>query len=311
MREQFINLCPGDLSIHLGERAPKNLEEVAKIAEQFLIAYGRQLSTLNKPNKGEQYSKKNGKPGNQKENKAEQGKQCFNCRGHCHKAVECRKTNKSDSRIEGRFLSDGIGHLVKNCKSVDNKNGPFKAGVARNTCVENLTEEDLGLESCIRNDQLPLMNGKKLPIIKSSGVTMPGGVECQMPVVKGKVGNTIIDILRDTGCSRVVIRKDLVRSYQYTGKHGSMLLIDNTVGQVPIVKIHVGTPYLKGEVEAQCLPNAIYDLVIGNVKGARAPDDPVPTWHEGCDVTRRAQSKRSGELKSLKTLETSKGKLIG
>ena len=74
VREQFINSCPEDLSIHLRERAPENLEDVAKIAEQFHIAHGRQLSTLNKPNKGEQYSKKNGKPGNQKENKAEEGK---------------------------------------------------------------------------------------------------------------------------------------------------------------------------------------------------------------------------------------------
>ena len=145
------------------------------------------------------------------------------------------------------------------------------------------------------------MNGKKLPIIKSAGVTMPGGVECQIPVVKGKVGDTIVDTLRDTGCSGVVIRKDLVRSDQYTGKHGSMLLIDNTVHQVPILKIHVDTPYLKGEVEAQCLPNAIDDLVIGNVEGARAPDDPVPTWHKACAVTRRAQSKRNGMLKFLKT----------
>ena len=155
------------------------------------------------------------------------------------------------------------------------------------------------------------MNGKKLPIIKSAGVTMPGGVECQMPVVKGKVCDTIVDTLRDTGCSGVVVRKDLVRNNQYNGKHGSMLLINNTVRQVPIVKIHVDTSYLKGEVEAQCLPNAIYDLVIGNVEGAGAPDDPVLTWHEACAVTRRAQSKRSGELKFLKTLETSKGKLIG
>ena len=60
MRERFINSCPEDLSIHLRERAPEDLEEVAKIAEKFFIAHQRQLSTLNKPNNGEQYSKKNG-----------------------------------------------------------------------------------------------------------------------------------------------------------------------------------------------------------------------------------------------------------
>ena len=94
------------------------------------------------------------------------------------------------------------------------------------------------------------MNGKKLPIIKSADVTMPDGVECRMPVVKGKVGDTIVDTLKDTGCSGVVVRKDLVRNDQYTGNHCYLLLIDNTVRQVPIVRIHVDTPYLKGEIEA-------------------------------------------------------------
>ena len=32
-----------------------------------------------------------------------------------------------------------------------------------------------------------------------------------------------------------------------------MLLIDNTVRKVPIARIYVDTPYLKGQVEAQCL----------------------------------------------------------
>ena len=52
VRDQFINSCFEDLSIHLRERAPENLEGVAKIAEQFLIAHGRQLSTPNRPTKG-------------------------------------------------------------------------------------------------------------------------------------------------------------------------------------------------------------------------------------------------------------------
>ena len=88
VREQFINSCPENLSIHLRERAPENVEEVA---EQFLIAHEKQLSTPNKPSKGKQHSKKDGEPGNQKENKAEQRIQCFNCKGYGHKAVECRK----------------------------------------------------------------------------------------------------------------------------------------------------------------------------------------------------------------------------
>ena len=59
---------------------------------------------------------------------------------------------------------------------------------------------------------------------------------------------------------------------QFTGNFNVMLLIDNTARKVPIVKIHIDTSYLKGQVEVQCLPDPIY-LVIGNVPGARAADE--------------------------------------
>ena len=71
------------------------------------------------------------------------------------------------------------------------------------------------------------------------------------------------------GCSGVV-KKEFVAEDQYTGEYNHMVLIDGTVRKVPVAN----TPYLTGIVEAQCLPHAIYDLVIGNVPGARAADDP-------------------------------------
>ena len=96
----------------------------------------------------------------------------------------------------------------------------------------------------------------------------------KMPVVKGRVGTHTVSTLRDTGCSGVVVCKKFVNDDQYTGKYCYILLMDNTVRQVPIVKIQLDTPYLKGEVEAQSLPDTLYDLIIGNVEGARPPDDP-------------------------------------
>ena len=78
-----------------------------------------------------------------------------------------------------------------------------------------------------------------------------------MPVVKGRVGEENVDILRDTGCSGIVVKKDLVAEDQFTGHFNVMLLIDNTTRKVPIVIIYVDTPYLKGHVEAQCLSDPI------------------------------------------------------
>ena len=41
VREQFTNSCPKDVSVFLKERSPKDLEELAKLAEQYLNAMGR------------------------------------------------------------------------------------------------------------------------------------------------------------------------------------------------------------------------------------------------------------------------------
>ncbi len=133
----------------------------------------------------------------------------------------------------------------------------------------------------------------------------------KMPVVKGKIGQDVVDTLRDTGCSGVVVRKKFVRGDQYTGRYCYIRLIDNTVREVPIVKIQVDTPYLKGEVEAQCLPDALYDLKIGNVDGARAPDDPDPEWHETCAVTIRSQAKKCNKVKPFETLKVPNGLAVG
>ena len=56
-----------------------------------------------------------------------------------------------------------------------------------------------------------------------------------------------------------------------------MLLIDKTVRKVPIARVSVDTPYLSGQVEVQCFPDAIYDWTIGNVPDAKPADDSDPS----------------------------------
>ena len=160
------------------------------------------------------------------------------------------------------------------------------------------------VNSCIKDDQLLLACGKKIPLLSNACVELLTGVRSKMPFLKGRVGESSIDVLRDTGCSGIVVKKDLVSEDQFTGDFNVMLLIDSTARKVPIAKSDVDTPYLKGQVESQCLPDPIYDLVIGNVPGARAADDPDPTWQdhvqEASTVTARSQAKMAGESSPLK-----------
>ena len=41
VKEQFIDSCPKELAIHLRERAPETLVQIAKIADQYLEARGK------------------------------------------------------------------------------------------------------------------------------------------------------------------------------------------------------------------------------------------------------------------------------
>ena len=131
-----------------------------------------------------------------------------------------------------------------------------------------------------------------------------------MPVVKGRVAGKSVNVLRDTGCSGIVVKKNLVTEDQYTGYFSFMLLIGNTVKKVPIARITVDSPYLSGEVEARCLPDAIYDLIIGKVSGVRPADDPDPTWQEVCAVTTRARAKKEGKSTPLTVLSNRESPVV-
>ena len=126
-----------------------------------------------------------------------------------------------------------------------------------------------------------------------------------MHVVKGRLGERSVDVLRDTGCSGIVVKRDPMSEDQFTGDFNVMLAI---------AKIDVDTPFLKGEVEAQCLPDAVYELILGNAPGARAADDPDPSWRdhvqEACAVTTRIQAIKAGECNLLKVPSTNESPVV-
>ncbi|GFO29001.1 hypothetical protein PoB_005550600 [Plakobranchus ocellatus] len=97
--------------------------------------------------------------------------------------------------------------------------------------------------------------------------------------------------MRDTGCESVVVRKQLVDASQLTGGCFLLLRIDRTALLAEKVVISLRTPYLSGEVRALSIPHAICDVIVGNVKGARSPEDPDMSMMVGVATT-RAQVKR-------------------
>ncbi len=63
-----------------------------------------------------------------------------------------------------------------------------------------------------------------------------------------------------------------------TGTHYTCVLIDGTVRRFPLERVKVDTPYYKGVIDDMCLQSPIYDVIIGNVPGARLSESPEKAW---------------------------------
>ena len=154
---------------------------------------------------------------------------------------------------------------------------------------------------------LQLANGKQVPAMVDCGAD--GGKksveDLNLPVVKSLLGDKTVNILRDTSCEGVVVSRRLVEDSQLTGKCRLIVRIDNTVLLAEKARIQVKTPYLSGDVESSCIPGAICDLVVGNVPGARNPDDPDMSVMVGA-VTANAQARQEVVRKTFRVADAGK-----
>jgi len=52
-----------------------------------------------------------------------------------------------------------------------------------------------------------------------------------------------VSVLRDTGCSTVVVKRELTNNEQMTSGIETCILIDGTVRRMPVAEIEIETPY--------------------------------------------------------------------
>ena len=122
-----------------------------------------------------------------------------------------------------------------------------------------------------------------------------------MPLATGKVGESVVEVLRDTGCNGVIVRRELVKENDFTGSMGYAIAIDRTYKEAPIAEIEVDTPYNTGVTQVICLRDPLFDLVIENISGARNPDDLVPDVKTCAAAVTRAQAQKDNTIKPFVT----------
>ena len=133
-----------------------------------------------------------------------------------------------------------------------------------------------------------------------------------MPVREGLTGESKVLVIRDSGCNSVLVKRELIQEGEYTGKEVSCILADGTKRMFPVARINVHNPFYEGQVEALSMENPVYDLVIGNIEGARAADDPNLNWKD--EVSSMEESIKDGmaqcEVSAVETrAQKQKGKM--
>ena len=132
-------------------------------------------------------------------------------------------------------------------------------------------------------------------------VSSAASLSAEMNTVQGMLGKETVEVLRDTGCSGVIVKKILVPEEAYTGRNQTMVMVDCTARILPEAKVSIDTPYYKGEVLALCLENPLVDLIVGNIPSARERTDPDNSWVPTLAVQTRAQSRQLDQSETLKT----------
>ena len=133
--EQFINMCPKDLSVHLKERTLNSIKDIASSAEKFLEAHGKSLS-------GKKEERKHGNEKvHQKPESKPVEKQCHNCQRKGHLKHQCRQKGGGN---EVRCTTCGLyGHETSKCRRSSSRQ-LAAANFAQPTTQPSSTQTEVG-----------------------------------------------------------------------------------------------------------------------------------------------------------------------
>ena len=203
VKEQFINACSEDLAMYLLERGPKDLVELTSWAQKYLIAHKEQLGKSKatvQPRLADQKKTTQSKPD------SSQGRQrllqCYRCRGFGHRQSECGTKISPGKDQKGSSTPVSQSSQKKTRAMVAQLD---KDGEKAFTCVEvegtrsRRNSKKSGTEGSTNSDRAVY-----------SAVCRAQSNDGQTYVGVGKLIGRPVKVLRDTGCTGMIVDRALV-----------------------------------------------------------------------------------------------------
>ena len=278
-RDQFLDCCSHELYLYLKPKPFKAIDELAHEADLFADAKGGVPLCITK---GKQDSKRVDQAQPKVEPKQDQRPiiQCKIC-GKPHPTYKC--WNNPDNK---RVASSA--EFNSQCRG-DNSNWGqdrnFGRSDQRDNHYNNNYRTDHQVNFC-KIDNKSSDIGKGLPHKDSKGTCHFS--RSRLPTAIGPVNGKEVRVLRDTGCTGVVVRRNLVSDGQMLNKQSGVTLINNYNQRCPMARINIDCPFFRGTTDALCIDDPAHDLVIGNIEGSKFPD----MTHFSSGVVKNKQSRK-------------------
>ena len=299
-RDQFLDCCSHELYLYLKPKPFKVLGELAHEADMYADAKGGVPLCVAKgkhENKGVDQAQPKVEPKQEQRPRV----QCKIC-GKPHPTYKCWKNpdNKrvvSSAEFDSQYRGDNsYRDQDRNFGRVDqrdNYNINYRTDHQVNFC--KIESSDVGKGQA--KFSYPHSSSEGLPRKDNKGTChFP---RSRLPTAIGTVNGKEIRVLRDTGCTGVVVRRSLVSDGQMLNKQSGVTLINNYKQRCPVARINIDCPFFRGSTDALCIDDPAHDLVIGNIEGSKFPD----ITHFSSGVVRNMRSKKSRKDRKVKVAD--------
>ena len=97
--------------------------------------------------------------------------------------------------------------------------------------------------------------------------------------IQVKVNDKVVHALRDSGCTGIIVSKDLVKPDQLTGKMKETVLAEKGISRsCPTAIVEIDSPYFIGKSEVTVMEEPLYPVLIGNLHGIEYEKNKTPIY---------------------------------